>query len=250
VSKKKGAKPIISSSAIEIKLKELLIEFDEKHNMRSKIAYKDFSEYIQSLSEKKMINLKPPSYSWWKTKGKYLIDDYNKVKVQTIRVGETEQIDTADLMDAIEKYGGSNKDILRKLIIPTDRIVKRLEERVLSQEEKIKILNKELSEKVKRIKQIVDENEKLQQLILSLFSYTQKSDSGLHNLLNTGKTKSNEVNLSLEKTFGDPLAYFNQLKNKLKFTTPNLVRENNILQFPSDDPSERTKQTSEEDYDF
>lgn len=220
MSKKRGPKNIITDSSI-YEFKNLIIEFDENHNMKPKISAKDLSDFIKMISNHRELSFKPPSYSWWKTSGKKYIEEYNKVKTQTIRISETEAIDILDLMDAIEKHGGANKDKLKELISPTHQIMIRLEDKIKSLEKKVDKLNMELDEDKTKNSKLNKTNEKLQSLVFSLFSISQHGDSGLNNLLNLGKTKSEAVNLSLQKTFADPTEFVRAMNSDSSSTQRN-----------------------------
>lgn len=246
MSKKRGPKNIINDSNIN-ELKELIIEFDEHSNIKSKISAKDLSEYIQMISVNRELNFKPPSYSWWKTSGKKYIDEYNKIKTQTIRISETEQVDMLDLMDTIEKHGGANKEMLKKLISPTHQIIINLEEKVIYLEKKVESLNEELNETKTMNRNLNATNEKSQELIFSLFSVSQQADSGLNNLLNLGKTKSEVVNLSLQKTFDDPVAFIREMKNKGKSITNQKNTNDKVISIK--DKNIKTNHPHE-DYDY
>ena len=244
MSKKRGPKNIITDSNI-VELKELIIEFDENHNLKPKVSAKDISDFIQMISVHRKLSFKPPSYSWWKTSGKKYIDEYNKVKTQTIRISETEAVDILDIMDTIEKHGGTNKEILKKLFSPTHQIIKRLEDKIMSLETKVDNLNTELNKSKIKNKKLNETNEKLQELVFSLFSSSQQADSGLNNLLNLGKTKSEVVNLSLQKTFIDPLAFVNAMSKKVK--TDNKLYKGNVI---SINGKEKNKNEQIDDYDY
>lgn len=243
MTKKRGPKDIINSSNIN-ELKELIIEFDENHNLKSKVYAKDIFDFIKMIANKRTISFNPPSHSWWKSTGKKYLDEYNKVKTKTIRISASEEVDMLDLLDILEKYGGSNKETLKKMILPAHQIVNRLEEKIFSLEEKVQNLNKELNEvKTKNIL-LQETNEKLQNLVLSLFSISQQNDSGLSNLLNTGKTKSDAVNLSIQKTFGDPLAFVRAME--IKRTRGKMISENNVIEINTI----HNLKTLEDDYDY
>ncbi|MDQ0888949.1 hypothetical protein QFZ81_004037 [Paenibacillus sp. V4I9] len=241
---KRGAKPIVSDSNIE-SIKNLIIEFDENHNMKSKLAIKDVSDYFQMLSNTKDLGFKSPSYSWWKTKGKTIIDEFNRVKINTIRVSESENVDTIDLIDAVEKHGGVNKEILKKLVSPTNLIIKRLESKIVALESKMENKNKELNESKSINIELNRRNEELQNLVFSLFAYGHQDDSGN---ITIGETKSKAVSLSLEKTFVDPMAFFNELYNrKYKF---NNIDDNERKVLELKVANKKNLKTKQNEYDY
>lgn len=78
-----GTKGILDDIEKETALRTLIVEYDEHHNLKSKITYKDIYEFVKSQYDNGKVDFYP-GYTWWKTKGKYLVDEYNLVKKRTI----------------------------------------------------------------------------------------------------------------------------------------------------------------------
>ena len=108
---KRGAVGYLESVENKRLLKSLIIEFDKKENIKSKITYNDIFEYVKKCNLEGRIDFYP-SLTWWKTKGKEILDSYNEVKKKKVRFTETDQLDIVDIEDLIEKHVGDKKALI------------------------------------------------------------------------------------------------------------------------------------------
>ncbi|MRB34649.1 hypothetical protein GH861_15890 [Bacillus thuringiensis] len=76
---KSGQKGILDDANKVKELRSLIVQFDEKHNLKSKVTYKDIFEFVKKTHGQGEIEFFP-GYTWWKTKGKHLVDEYNIVR--------------------------------------------------------------------------------------------------------------------------------------------------------------------------
>lgn len=249
-------KSVLENPEIKQKLKEAILEFDEALNVNAKVSYKDIYEYIKILFEQGKIDFDYPSYTWWKTSGKFLVDEYNKVKRRTIRVSEREELDYPDIKDLIDKYGGGNKNILWENLQSFDIYIERLVGKNQKLEETNEKLESELRDIKEKQKKTMSINNKLQQLLFAIFTYSKKSETEFVNMLNTGEYRNEIVKLSISNTFGSPKAFINELTRNIKkeyFKKIDLKVDNdedNIVQFPSGNIKSMTESSEEQDYDW
>jgi signal recognition particle subunit SEC65 len=246
-------KGILDDQEIVQSLKEIILEYDENHNVNAKIKYKDIYEYTKLLSLQKKIDFEYPSYTWWKTAGKKMIDDYNKVKTKTIKLTEKDEIDIPDIMDIIYKFGGVNKEKLTGHFKPLEVHIARLVEKINDQHELINRLENNL-------KRFEDEKEKqktvclkLQSILLSLFLYSKKTKATLFNMMETGENHNDIVNMSLTRTFQSPKEFIDLMINNIDIehlsglmNKSNKERVNKVLQYPNNN----IKKYNSNEYDW
>lgn len=238
---------IIKDNSKVIKLKECILDFDEKYNTRPKASYKDIYEYVKVQFEQQKLDFKYPSYTWWKTTGKCLIDEYNQVKIQTIRISESEQIDVVLILDLVRKYGGENKKILMENLAPIDTHIKYLVSIINEKEERLGKLQNELSNAMESNKKIKQKNNNLQSLLLSLFCYGSESKEAFTDMMSTGKHKNKLVNLSLAQTFGSPDLFIKEVLRSIKDSETEIAKSRNasnlkekkVLNFADDKPDSK-----------
>lgn len=227
---KKGSISILDDKQHEMILRELIVLYDEKHNTNSKVLFKDIYEFVKSKYENKEVSFYP-SYTWWKTKGKFLVEEYNMVKKKSIQLVGREQLDIVIIMDVIEKYYG-NKDALIKYLSPINDIIDRFAERINKLEDTLEKASKSLYEKEKLIKQYKEIIKKQEDLIDSLFYYNIGSESKLKKIIEIGKTDSDIINCSLSETFNNPSEYIKRFIECAKEQINNSVDiKDNIVQF-------------------
>lgn len=94
-----GTKGILDDIEKETALRKLIVEYDENHNIKSKITYKNIYEFVKS--------------------------QYNLVKKRTISLSETEDLDVFDILDVVEKHYGDKKSLI-KYLLPYNDLLDRL----------------------------------------------------------------------------------------------------------------------------
>src|SRR5699024_11690001 len=97
-----GTKGILDDIEKETSLRKLIVGYDENHNIKSKITYKDIYDFVKSQYDNGQVDFYP-TYTWWKTKGKHLVDEYNIVKKRTIPLSESEELELFEILAVIEK---------------------------------------------------------------------------------------------------------------------------------------------------
>jgi len=196
----------------EKKIIDLIKEYNKNHNPYPTIKYKHIWEYSLRLYEQELFFIKT-SYDFWKRKGRpgrELVDTVNALQNKKIYISKTERIDLINLKDLIAKYGGKNKDILWDNIEPYDKHINGFIEKINKLENENIKLNKELLQNKNNLKKLNDTNKKLQNLLLSMFTYSNKENE-LANMINTGQSKSSLINMALEDTFENPEAFVLEL---------------------------------------
>lgn len=226
---KKGSKSILSDNNKEKLLRSLIVEFDENHNLKSKISYKDIYEYVKySLEDKN--NEFYPSYTWWKTKGKHLVDEYNIVRKKTVRLTENEQLDVVDMLDLVEKHYG-DKAALIKYLLPYNELVDRLVDKTNEFQNIIQKLTIKLDEKDNAIQRNESTIKKQEALIDGLFYTHVGSARELKRIMQLGETTSQSLNCSLTETFGSPTAYLEEFRDRANINYESTNKEkNNLIQ--------------------
>lgn len=242
---KNGIKGILNDIGKERKLRKLIVEYDENHNIKSKITYKDIYEFVKLEFNNGKIDFYP-GYTWWKTKGKHLVDEYNLVKKRTIHLSETEELDVFDILDVVEKHYG-NKDSLIKYLLPYNDLLDRLVNKINKLQSNFQSLSEQLEKKDVRIQILEQNNSKQQALLDGLFYTVIGSEKELVSIMNRGKTRSDIVNYALTETFGTPSAYIEDFGKRIEIgnlTTDN--KKDNVVKFQ---PKEE-EMPNKDDYDY
>lgn len=242
---KNGIKGILDNKEKEVLLRNLIVDFDEQVNSHAKIKYKDIFEYVKEQAIYQKIDFYP-SYTWWKTKGKHLVDEYNLVKKNTLTISETEKIDVFDIDDVLGKYAG-DKVSLKKYLGPYKILVERLCGKI----NELQSYSKDLKEQnVLQKKELITLDEKItnqQRLIDSLFYEVLGSKENLVDVLSLGELESPTINAALTASFSSPKEFideFNQRIFKSEEQTE-IKSKNNVIKLHS-----RDKGIFEDDYDY
>lgn len=239
-----GTKGILDDIEKETSLRKLIVEYDENHNIKSKITYKDIYEFVKSQYDSGQVDFYP-GYTWWKTKGKHLVDDYNLVKKRTIPLSETEDLDVFDILDVIEKNYG-DKESLIKYLLPYNDLLDRLVNKINKLQSNSQSLSEQIVKKDERIQILEQKNSNQQSLLDGLFYNIIGSEKELNKVMKRGSTKSDIVNYALSETFGNPAAYIDEFSKRLEIGNFTIDDEaNNVVKFqPNSDVLE------EDDYDY
>lgn len=239
-----GTKGILHDIEKETLLRKLIVEYDENHNIKSKITYKDIYEFVKSQYDIDKVDFYP-GYTWWKTKGKHLVDEYNLVKKRTIPFSETDNLDLFDIHDVVEKHYGDKKALI-KYLLPYNELLDRL----VSKINKLQINSQSLSEQIgikdEQIRVLEQTNSKQQGLVDGLFYTIIGSEKELDMVMNRHSTKSDIVNHALTETFGNPAAYIEEFSKRIEtgsHTTDE--KKDNVVKFQ---PKNETFE--EDDYDY
>lgn len=244
---KNGSKGILEDASREKLLRSMIVEFDEEYNNKSKVSYKDAFEFIKKNYDLNKINFYP-SYTWWKTKGKYLVDEYNMVKKKTIKLDEKERLDLVEIIDLVEKHSG-DKEALIKYLTPYNDLVERLVDRVNKLNDIVSKLTSKLNEKDNLIERNQDIISRQQNLIDSLFYNHVSSERELKHIMQLEESTSEVLNYSLAETFGSPNAYLKEFKQRV-MSKNNLSRDeensDNVIRFQK----KKNSVLDEESYDW
>ncbi|OTW78625.1 hypothetical protein H0242_09385 [Bacillus thuringiensis serovar sumiyoshiensis] len=239
-----GTKGILDDIEKETALRHLIVEYDENHNNKSKITYKDIYEFVKSQYDNNKVDFYP-GYTWWKTKGKHLVDEYNLVKKRTISLSETENLDVFDILDVVEKHYG-DKESLIKYLLPYNDLLDRLVNKINNLQKNSKSLLEQLGKKDEKIKVLEQTNNNQHALLDGLFYTIIGSEKELDKVMNRGSTKSDTVNYALSETFGNPAAYIEEFSKRIEIGNLTLDdKKDNIVKFKTQDDS-----LEEDDYDY
>ncbi|MBY0077633.1 MULTISPECIES: hypothetical protein [Priestia] len=239
-----GTKGILHDVNKEKVLRKLIVEYDEEFNTKSKITYKNIYEFVKTNFNNGKIDFYP-GYTWWKTKGKHLVDEYNIVKKRTIYLSEKEELDVFDILDVVEKHYG-DKPSLTKYLAPYNDLL----DRILS---KINQLHSNSQNYINRIEAQTTEIQKLQQinnsqqiLLDSLFYNIIVDNKNLEEIMKGNDVRSEMLNCALSETFGNPAAYIEEYKKRI-FESPSLLEttKNNVVNFEI-----KNQAFEEDDYDY
>ena len=239
-----GTKGILDDIEKETALRKLIVEYDENHNIKSKITYKDIYEFVKSQYDIDNVAFYP-GYTWWKTKGKHLVDEYNLVKKRTISLSETEDLDVFDILDVVEKHCG-DKESLINYLLPYNDLLDRLVNKINKLQNNSQILSEQIDKKDRRI-QVLEQKCSNQQALLDGFFYNIiGSERELNKVMKRGSTKSDIVNYALTETFGNPTSYIEEFSKRLEIEdfTIDDKKANVVKLQPKKESSE------EDDYDY
>lgn len=235
---KRGVEGYLENKENEKKLRELIIKYDKEVNLKSRITYKDIYEYIKLCNDNGDINF-CPGITWWKTKGKSLIEEFNMIKMKKVHFSEKEQLDLVDMEDLIDKYGGDRKELtryLRDIDIVLNRMVnriKKLEKCLDESQTKISLQNQEINQKDGII-------EKQKNLINNLFYLHVSNQYELKHVLEYEDGISELLRYSLEETFSNPGKFIKSF-SELLISEKN--KNDNIIELHS-------KTSQEDDFEF
>ncbi|WP_257132049.1 hypothetical protein [Bacillus wiedmannii] len=240
---KNGKKGILDDANKVKELRCLIVQFDEKHNLKSKVTYKDIFEFIKNTHEQGGIEFFP-GYTWWKTKGKHLVDEYNMVRKKSISLSEKEELEVVDIVDLVEKHYG-DKNTLIKDLLPYSHLVDRLVEKIEVLQSKLADISRQLDQKSDIIKDLENENERLNTLLDGFFYMLIGSEKELKKVINTGETQCEAINYALTETFGNPIMYIEKFSQNVDMSNPGEDRDN-IIQLKS----EKSINIQKDDYDW
>ncbi len=239
-----GTKGILDDIEKETALRQLIVEYDENHNIKSKITYKDIYEFVKTQYNNNKVDFYP-GYTWWKTKGKHLVDEYNLVKKRTIPLSETEDLDVFDILDVVEKYYG-DKESLIKYLLPYNDLLDRFVNKINKLQSNSKSLSEQIGKKDERIQVLEQENSNQQALLDGLFYTIIGSEKELDKVMKRGSTKSDTVNYALSETFGNPAMYIEEFSKRIEIGNLTIDdKKDNVVKFKTQDDS-----LEEDDYDY
>ncbi|PGA97152.1 hypothetical protein [Bacillus toyonensis] len=239
-----GTKGILDDIEKETALRQLIVEYDENHNIKSKITYKDIYEFVKSQYDNNKVDFYP-GYTWWKTKGKHLVDEYNLVKKRTIPLSETEDLDVFDILDVVEKHYG-DKESLIKYLLPYNEFLDRFVNKINKLQNNSKSLSEQIGKKDERIQVLEQTNSNQQALLDGLFYTIIGSEKELDKVMKRGSTKSDTVNYALSETFGNPATYIEEFSKRIEIGNLTIDdKKDNVVKFKTQDDS-----LEEDDYDY
>lgn len=239
-----GTKGILDDIEKETALRKLIVEYDDNHNIKSKITYKDIYEFVKSQYDTDKVSFYP-GYTWWKTKGKHLVGEYNLVKKRTISLSETEDLDVFDILDVVEKHYG-DKESLIKYLLPYNDLLDRLVAKINKLQGNSQNLAEQIGKKDERIQVLEQANSNQQALLDGLFYNVIASERELNSIMKRGSTKSDIVNYALTETFGNPASYIEEFSKRIEIGNLTIDdKKVNIIKFqPKNEPVEN------DDYDY
>ncbi len=239
-----GTKGILDDLEKETALRKLIVEFDENHNIKSKITYKEIYEFVKSQYDIGSADFYP-GYTWWKTKGKHLVDEYNLVKKRTIKLSETEKLDVFDILDVVEKHYG-NKESLVKYLLPYNDLLDRFIKKNNKLQDKLQSLLEQVEKKVERIQTLEETIQNQQALLDGLFYTIIGSEKELDKVMKRGGTSSETVNYALTETFGNPAAYIEEFSKRIEIDILTInEKKDNVVNFQP-----KNQSLEEDDYDY
>lgn len=239
-----GTKGILDDLEKETALRKLIVEFDENHNIKSKITYKEIYEFVKSQYDIGSADFYP-GYTWWKTKGKHLVDEYNLVKKRTITLSETEKLDVFDILDVVEKHYG-NKESLVKYLLPYNDLLDRFVKKNNKLQDKLQSLLEQVEKKVERIQTLEETIQNQQTLLDGLFYTIIGSEKELDKVMKRGGTSSETVNYALTETFGNPAAYIEEFSKRIEIDILTInEKKDNVVNFQP-----KNQSLEEDDYDY
>jgi len=249
---KKGRPGILDDPEKVKQLRTIIVAYDKSHNPHNKIRVNAIYEYVKN-HYKEEFDL---SLSWWKTTGKSLIEEYErKVRNKTLVIREGKTLDIVDIMAIIERYGGGNKEKLRNELAPVENHILQFTNEIENLQNKVNKLEEDREKKRTELEGLENENKRLKNFAISLFTYGRKSDTAILNMLQLGESKSEVVNLSLKKAFSDPMEFIKELQvfvDKNGKSSEDKFKQNVVpFQSKNNTNSSEIENTLEDDeYDF
>ncbi|HDR4910874.1 hypothetical protein CN618_10125 [Bacillus wiedmannii] len=122
-----------------------------------------------------------------------------------------------------------------------DRLVEKIE--VL--QSKLADISRQLDQKSDIIKDLENENERLNTLLDGFFYMLIGSEKELKKVINTGETQCEAINYALTETFGNPIMYIEKFSQNVDMSNPGEDRDN-IIQLKS----EKSINIQKDDYDW
>ncbi|MRB34650.1 hypothetical protein GH861_15895 [Bacillus thuringiensis] len=122
-----------------------------------------------------------------------------------------------------------------------DRLVEKIE--VL--QSGLEDISRKLDQKNDIIKNLKNENEKLNTLLDGFFFMLVGSEKELKKVINTGETQCEAINYALTETFGNPIMYIEKFSQNVDMSNPKENRDN-IIQLKS----ENSINIQKDDYDW
>lgn len=225
---KRGRKGILEELSNEQKLKKLILEYDKSENIDLRVSYKNIYSYVKRKYEEGAVEF-CLSYTWWKTTGKYLVDNYNLLKIKTVKISEKDQLDIIDIIEIVEK-NYDNKEKLIGNLKHYNMIIERLVEKINKLEEKIEKDNDSILQKDETIINLKDENSKKLDLINTLFYLHISSESKLQDLMKFGNKRNDVLASAIYDTFSNPIEFYKEYENILKEINKDNEEKNNVTQ--------------------
>lgn len=202
-------------------IKETISKFSKEENINTLIRPIDMFKYCESEFENGNFPYKL-TYDFWKRKGrtgKILIDEFNEVISNSYEISSSKAYDIVNVQDVINKYGSSGDiEKLQTFLVPLEKQIRSLVKEVSDLTQKDTKNQEIINSKDEIIKSEKEKNEKLQNLLLQLFSYSS-SGIALDNLLNTGSTKTKKVENALKNAFSTSDDFMNLFKDKTPVAT-------------------------------
>ncbi|MED0962374.1 hypothetical protein [Bacillus paramycoides] len=153
-------------------------------------------------------------------------------------------MEVVDIVDLVEKHYG-DKNTLIKNLLPYSHLVDRLVEKIEVLQSDLANISRHLNEKSDIIKNLENENEKLNTLLDGFFYMLVGSEKELKKVIHTGEIKCEEINYALTETFGNPIMYIEKFSQNVDMSNPKEDRDN-IIQLKS----ENSINIQKDDYDW
>lgn len=246
---KKGRPGILDNPEKAKQLRAIIATYDTNHNPHNKVRIKAIYEYVNQFYNDDF----ELSHTWWKTIGKTLIEEHERKvrnKILVIRKGKT--LDITDVMGSIDRYGGANKEKLRKELAPVDLHIVQLTNEIERLQNKVNNLTEEKEKADNKLQEMKEENRRLKNFAISLFTYGKRSDTEILNLMKTGESKSEVVNISLKTAFSDPMEFIRELEDFVETKDKKDGKKQNVILFQQRQELNNEVAASKEDdeYDY
>ncbi len=192
----------------ENEIENIVLKCREEWNIKGLVKYSDVYNYGLELYKRREITYKLSEDFWRKPnrQGTIILSRVNEVISDTVKVDETETEFIINTHDAIDKlFSGKEKnkqELINKLTINEVKAKQymtanvQLRGNITKLEKEIQFL-KEKSDTYK------NKSETLQLLLFKVMEYSKKRGFPVENLFNTGKTRTEPVDLIMDSLFSD-----------------------------------------------
>ncbi|MDQ0228865.1 hypothetical protein [Metabacillus malikii] len=204
----------------EDKILEIIHQFKKDMKVKGKVKPRQVFEYVAENYDlgKYPFLPKKPSYDYWRKwdyQGKKLIEKVNSINTEPVlKNDETEDSgELIDTEDAVHKlYTGNKKD--KQKLINSLRINEVKAKKYFKRMHK---LEKQLEEEKEQKNKYKQQADALQTILFQIMEHSASQGFPVDNLINTGKTRTQPVQMILEQIFADnPLDgyQFDQYQNE------------------------------------
>lgn len=230
--KRAGRKPKLYEEQVIL---DLIYSCISEKKIVGKVEYQVVYPYCLELYEDKKINFKLSEDYWRKPgrQGTELLKKVNKVAIDDIKVDEDDIVSIVDTEDAINKlYDG--KESNRKKLLDTLKLnevkLRRYIKECKRLNKKLNTLEDELTTKKQDVQEWKNKAEELQRQLFLIMEYSESKNFPIVNILNTGRTRTEAVDMQLKSLFGDNPTIGYEYEQYIQKKSQNKEQQNNIIQ--------------------